>query len=60
MYDRDGLIDPRRRGPADLLLALNRLAWIEELAPHAMDQVDGDAFQEADKDLVDLVLGMAR
>ena len=53
-----GLIDPRRPTFDDLPLIVNRLALIEELAPQAMDQVNFDAFQEAYKDLVNLLAKM--
>ena len=53
-----GLIDPRRPTLDDLPLIVNRLALIEELAPQAMDQVNFDAFQEAYKDLVNLLAKM--
>jgi hypothetical protein len=53
--NEDGLSDPRNPGPKDLPLIWNRLELIEELAPFAMDKVNADAFQEAYKDLVEMV-----
>ena len=53
-----GLIDPRHPTFDDLPLIVNRLALIEGLAPQAMDQVNFDAFQEAYKDLVNLLANM--
>jgi hypothetical protein len=52
-----GLIDPRHPTPEDLPLIVNRLALIEQLAPQAMDEVNLAAFQEAYKDLVNLLVG---
>lgn len=40
--------------PHELPIVLNRLALIEELAPHSMDQTNADAFAEAYKDLVNI------
>jgi len=56
--NEEGLSDPRSPGPEDLPLLLNRLDLIEQYAPYAMDQVNADAFQEAYKDLVNLVMNM--
>lgn len=58
--NEDGFSDPRRPGPEDLPLILSRLAVIEEAAPFAMDQVNLDAFQEAYKDLVNMVDRLTR
>jgi len=55
--NEDGLSDPRHPGLEDLPLIVNRIRLIEELAPYAMDRVNADAFQEADKDLVNLLNG---
>jgi hypothetical protein len=52
-----GLINPRQPTPEDLPLIVNRLALIEQLAPQAMDEVNLAAFQEAYKDLVNLLVG---
>jgi hypothetical protein len=52
-----GLINPRRPTPEDLPVIVNRLALIEQLAPQAMDEVNLAAFQEAYKDLVNLLVG---
>jgi hypothetical protein len=50
-----GLIDPSHPTFEDLPLIVNRLALIEQLAPQAMDDVNLAAFQEAHKDLVNLL-----
>jgi hypothetical protein len=55
-----GLIDPRHPTPDDLPIIVNRLALIEQLAPQAMDEVNLAAFQEAYKDLVNLLVGMQK
>lgn len=55
--NEDGLSDPKHPGPQDLPLILNRLRLIDELAPYAMDQVNSDAFQEAQKDLLAMLNG---
>ena len=55
--NEDGLSDPKNPSPQDLPLILNRLQLIEELAPHAMDQVNSDAFAEAQKDLNNMLAG---
>jgi hypothetical protein len=52
--NEDGLSDPKHPSPDDLPLILNRIVWIEQLAPFAMDKVNADAFQEAYKDLINL------
>ena len=53
--NEDGLSDPQNPGPEDLPLIWSRLDLIEELAPFSMDKVNADAFQEAYKDLVEMV-----
>ncbi len=55
--NEDGLSDPKHPGPQDLPLIVNRLRLIDELAPYAMDQVNADAFQEAQKDLLAMLDG---
>jgi hypothetical protein len=55
--NEDGLSDPKHPGPEDMPLIVNRLRLIDELAPYAMDQVNADAFQEAQKDLLALLDG---
>ena len=52
--NEDGLSDPKHPTLDDFPLILNRLVLIQELAPHAMDQVNLDAFDEAYKDLLNL------
>jgi hypothetical protein len=56
--NEDGLSDPQHPAPEDMLVVVNRLLLIEELAPYAMDQVNLDAFKEAHKDLVDMLNGV--
>jgi len=53
--NEDGLADPKHPTNADLPLILSRIQLIELLGPSAMDNVNGDAFQEAYKDLLNLV-----
>jgi hypothetical protein len=55
--NEDGLSDPKHPGPQDLPLIVNRLRLIDELAPLAIDQVNADAFQEAQKDLLAMLDG---
>jgi len=55
--NEDGLSDPKHPGPQDMPLIASRLQLIEELAPDAMDQVNGDAFAEAYKDLISMANG---
>ncbi len=55
--NEDGLSDAKHPGPQDLPLIVNRLLLIQELAPYAMDQVNADAFQEAQKDLLAMLDG---
>jgi len=55
--NEDGLSDPRNPGIEDLPLIWNRIQLIEELAPYAMDQVNYDAFEEAYKDLWNMING---
>jgi hypothetical protein len=53
--NEEGYTNNRRPGPEDLPLILSRIALIEQLAPHAMDKVNADAFKEAYKDLTNMV-----
>lgn len=55
--NEDGLSDPQHPGPQDLPMILARLQLIEQLAPQAMDQVNADAFAEAEKDLMAMANG---
>ncbi len=55
--NEDGLSDPHHPGPQDVPLILNRLQFIEDLAPYAMDQVNREAFREAYKDLAGMLAG---
>jgi len=57
--NEDGLSDPHHPGPADLPLIMARLRLIEELGPYAMDQVNADAFAEAEKDLIGMANGQS-
>lgn len=54
--NEDGLSDFRNPTVQDLPLILSRIRLIEELAPDAMDKVNADAFAEAHKDLVNMVI----
>jgi len=56
--NEDGLSDPKHPAPEDMPLIVNRLQLLEEMAPSAMDQVNADAFQEAHKDLVNMLKGV--
>lgn len=49
--NEEGFEDPKHPTADDLPLILSRLAIIDVLAPDAMDDVNSDAFQEAQKDL---------
>ena len=53
--NEDGFPDPKHITPADLPLILSRMNLIEQLAPAAMDDVNAAAFQEAYKDLVNML-----
>jgi hypothetical protein len=55
--NEDGLTDPHHLAEADIFMIENRIELIEEQAPYAMDQVNSDAFQEAEKDLLNLLNG---
>jgi hypothetical protein len=57
--NEDGLSDPHNPGPQDMPLIAARIQLIESLAPYAMDQVDANAFAEAEKDLVGMRNGQA-
>jgi len=53
--NEDGFPDPKHITEDDLPLILNRLELITSLAPESMDDVNADAFEEAYKDLVNMV-----
>jgi hypothetical protein len=53
--NEEGLSDPKHPSPDELPLIVNRLLLIEELGPSAMDRVNADAFDEAYKDLLNLI-----
>ncbi len=53
--NEDGLPDPHSPTLEDLPLLVRRIALIEEVGPDAMDEVNADAFEEAYKDLLNLV-----
>ena len=55
--NEDGLSDPQHPGEEDMPVIAYRILLIEELAPLALDQVNADAFQEAYKDLTNLLAG---
>jgi hypothetical protein len=56
----EGYPDPDHLTAADLPLILERIRIIERLAPHALDDVNAAAFEEAYKDLVDMLVGLRR
>ncbi len=56
----EGYPDPDHLTAADLPLILERIRIIERLAPHALDDVNAAAFEEAYKDLVDMLVGLHR
>lgn len=55
--NEDGLSNPHDPGPQDMPLIAARIQLIESLAPYAMDQVDANAFAEAEKDLIGMMNG---
>jgi hypothetical protein len=55
--NEDGFSDPRHPGMQDIPLIVSRIRLIPELALDAMDQVNADAFEEAYKDLVNMLNG---
>ena len=52
--NEEGFPNPKRITPDDLPLIVSRILLIEELAPHAIDDANADAFREAYKDLVNM------
>ena len=50
----EGYPDPDHLTAADLPLIMERIRIVERLAPRAIDDVNGAAFEEAYKDLVDM------
>ncbi|MEA3187611.1 MAG: hypothetical protein QOD99_1441 [Chthoniobacter sp.] len=53
--NEEGFSDPENPTPEDRLLILRRLELIDALASDALDQVNFDAFNEAFKDLVNML-----
>jgi len=53
--NEEGFPDPRNVTIEDLPLILSRIELIEQLGPFAMDKVNDDAFQEAYKDLLNMI-----
>jgi hypothetical protein len=53
--NEEGFPDPKNVTEDDLPLILSRLLLIEELAPEAIDEVNAEAFQEAYKDLMNML-----
>ncbi len=51
----DGFADKRNPTPADLALIQNRLRFIQQNAPNAVDVVNAKAFAEAAKDLLQML-----
>ena len=58
--NEDGFPDPRHVTADDLPLILSRIEIIERLAPKAMDKINSAAFQEAHKDLMNMVDRLSR
>jgi hypothetical protein len=58
--NQDGFADTKNLTARDLPLIQNRLALIEELAPHATDPANIAAFKEAYKDLLKMLGRAAR
>ena len=58
--NEDGLSNPRNPTEDDLPLILSRIQIIEEIAPDAMDEINADAFLEAYKDLVNMVVRLTQ
>jgi hypothetical protein len=58
--NEDGLSNPAKPGQRDLPLIKSRLLLLEQLIPSAMDQTNAAAFQEAQKDLVNMVDRLGR
>jgi hypothetical protein len=54
----EGYPDPDHLTAADLPLILERIRIIERLAPYALDDVNAAAFEEAYKDLVNMLVGL--
>jgi len=53
--NEDGFADPDNPTLDELPMIKYRIALIEDLQPYAMDKVNSDAFNEAHKDLVNMV-----
>jgi hypothetical protein len=58
--NEDGFPDPKNITQDDVPLILSRLELIEELAPDAADDVNEAAFEEAYKDLVNMLIKLDR
>jgi hypothetical protein len=54
--NEEGFPDPKNITEADLPLIYSRIALIEQVAPDAMDDVNAAAFNEAYKDLVNMLV----
>lgn len=54
--NEDGFPDPKNITPDDLPLILTRLELIESIADDAMDETNAEAFAEAYKDLVNMLI----
>jgi NACalpha-BTF3-like transcription factor len=53
--NEEGFEDRKQPTEDDVQLIVRRLALIEELAPDAMDEINAAAFEEAYKDLVNML-----
>jgi hypothetical protein len=53
--NEDGFADPHHIAPDEMPLVLSRIKLIEQLAPSAVDDTNAAAFQEAYKDLTNML-----
>ena len=53
--NEDGFADPHHIAPEEMPLVLSRMQLIEQLAPYAMDDTNAAAFEEAYKDLTNML-----
>jgi hypothetical protein len=58
--NEDGFSDPHNPALDELPMIKYRIRLIEDLMPYAMDKVNSDAFEEAHKDLVNMVNRLTR
>jgi hypothetical protein len=53
--NEEGFTNAKNPTPEDIKIIEHRIKLIDELAPHAMDNVNADAFREARKDLAQML-----